>query len=465
MITRWFVEFPLGCWLAAFLCSASLTGLACKLAHSLHLLDAPDGYRKRQQRPMPVMGGVAFTTSWLLVLLAAALAGVDWLGEPRILRYAGSLASSTILFCVVGVFDDRFGLRPLEKMLGQVLASLPFALSIPPIHTVTLLGWHITLGAAFVPALVLWLVACANMVNLMDGLDGLAGSIGVIALSSVGVLFAFQGQPGASAIAGLAVAAILGFLLWNWPPARIYMGDAGSLTIGFWVGAMSLQASSKVTTGLTLAVPLVILSVPVFDTLLAIIRRKLRGRSLSQGDREHIHHRLQDRGLSRVQALLTLNVLCLIMSGAAVTAACLNADWLGLALCGIVLGSLIHSQIIGNREVGLISRHVQALGIVLLNSSHVLKTRLWLAKFDEGFQQSEMEAVWRQTAWRVARMGGCLLTLNYIDAEGRALGQGLNWRLPDRVASARHTWQFTHQVQRSAGLFIPNSRRWPHRTL
>src|SRR5262249_3417259 len=151
--------------------------------------------------------------------------------------------------------------------------------------SVGLFGWEMSLGPLGGPVTVLWLVACANVVNLIDGLDGLAGSIGLVILTTIAVLFAIQGFREEAILTTVIAGGIIGFLCHNWPPARIFMGDAGSMTIGFLAGALSIQASSKTATTFTLAVPVVLMSVPLFDTAMAILRRKLTGRSIGEGDR------------------------------------------------------------------------------------------------------------------------------------------------------------------------------------
>lgn len=131
-------------------------------------------------------------------------------------------------------------MRPRTKLIGQILASLPFALMTTAIDSVHLLGMEISLGIVAVPFTILWLVACSNVINLIDGLDGLAGTVGTISLLTVAALFGMQEQYGAAVIALIAAGSVAGFLTQNWPPARIFMGDGGSLTIGFLVGALSI---------------------------------------------------------------------------------------------------------------------------------------------------------------------------------------------------------------------------------
>jgi UDP-GlcNAc:undecaprenyl-phosphate GlcNAc-1-phosphate transferase len=448
--------FPVAPWIAApvfaFVLSALLTSLARRIAPAVGLVDHPDGGRKRHRAPMPVMGGAAFCTAMFAVILGAALLQQAWIADPATRRFAGSLLASAVLFCALGVIDDRITLRPRMKLLGQVLASLPFALAIPPYDTAQILGWQIPLGPAFVPCIVLWLVACSNVINLIDGLDGLAGTVGLISMLTIAALFVNQGQPAAATLALIAAGSLMGFLLHNWPPARIFMGDGGSLTIGFLIGALSIQASSKTATGLTLAVPLVLISVPVFDTCMAILRRKLNGRGIGEGDRAHIHHRLQDRGLSRRQALLTIGGLSLAMAAAALISALLRNEWAGLAICLGILSLLIVGQVFGHHETQLFMRHLQELGALLLDTSGVLQTRFLIARMERLDFRQRLE-IWRRVSERVEQMGGVRLTFCCTNAEGETLDSELFWQAQAARATVDgHEWQFVYSVPRDGGL-------------
>src|SRR5207253_178463 len=146
-------------------------------------------------------------------------------------------------------------------------------------------------------------------------------------------------------------------LLHNWPPARIFLGDSGSLPLGFLVGALAIEASVKKAAGLTLAVPFVLLSIPMFDTSMAILRRKLNGRKIGQGDRAHIHHLLRDRGLTPTQTLLAIGSMCLATATAAILATIYRNDLIAVALCCGLLALLIAGRVFGFDELVLLSRH------------------------------------------------------------------------------------------------------------
>ena len=155
-----------------------------------------------------------------------------------------------------------------------------------------------------------YVVDMAKKDGLADGMDGLAGSISLIVTSAFGLLAWQAGQAEVATFACVVVGALLGFLIFNWPPAKIFMGDAGSMTLGFLVGALAMRFSPQQAVAFTLVAPTVLFSVPIFDTAMAILRRKLTGRGIGQADRSHLHHRLQDRGLSRLQTLLLIGSIC-----------------------------------------------------------------------------------------------------------------------------------------------------------
>lgn len=374
-----FWSFSASTWSLAALAFGSsllLTAAVRRLAAGIGLVDSPDGGRKAHARPTPLMGGVAFFLSILLTLLAARLSGTP-LGpiEAETLGRIRMLLLSAGMFCLIGLIDDVRSLRPRGKLLLQMAAAMPFALWGRPVESVELLGTGIELQWASIPFTVFWLVACANIINLVDGLDGLAGTIGVIVCLTAAVLAHMAGQPAVCGLGLVVAGSLLGFLWHNWPPAKIFLGDSGSLPLGFLVGALAIESSMKTATSLALAVPLVLISVPVFDTLMAILRRKLTGRGIGEADRQHIHHCLQDRGLTRRQALLAISGLCLSMAAVTVVAAFLQNDWLALGMCCALLGMLIVGRVFGDNETLLLVRYLRATSLALVGSSTALRFR------------------------------------------------------------------------------------------
>jgi UDP-GlcNAc:undecaprenyl-phosphate GlcNAc-1-phosphate transferase len=429
-----------------------LTQGAREIAPKLGLVDRPDGGRKRHHKPTPVMGGVAFVTAIFAVVGLAAALGADWLAVEATSRLAVSLGASAACFCLLGVCDDRWPLSPRVKLLGQIFSSLPFVSLNGAVATIGLLGWEIPLGPLGGPVSVLWLVACANVVNLIDGLDGLAGSIGLVVMITIAALFGLQGHASEALLTTVIAGALVGFLCHNWPPAKIFMGDAGSMTIGFLAGALSIQASSKTATTFTLGVPLVLMSIPLFDTAMAILRRKLTGRSIGEGDRGHIHHRLQDRGMSRRQALLAISGLTLVMSGAALLSVYLQSESYGLSICGGVLGLLILGRVFGYHETSLVFGRLKELGDLLIDATDVLRTRLLLARL-EGLDASQRDRLWDLAVERAAQVKANRLDYQCRAAHDDRLTARLTWENAGGNAEENSPhWQVAYQVPRGDGL-------------
>jgi UDP-GlcNAc:undecaprenyl-phosphate GlcNAc-1-phosphate transferase len=279
----WFV------WLAvvsALGLSCSFAFLARRWAAPLGLVDYPDGGRKRHSKPTPLMGGVAI---YLALLVSAGLVVFfdrRWFTDDSATPMSIlMLLVSGGFFCVLGVVDDRWPMRARQKFAWQIAASLPFAVWGRSIDALEFMGLQVHLGPCGVVFTVFWLVAFANMINLIDGLDGLAGSIGLVVTLTIAALAGMSGQYALCILSLLVAASLVGFLVHNLPPAKIFMGDSGSLTVGFVIGALSIESWLKQAMGFTLIVPLVLVSVPMFDTFMAILRRKLTGRSVGRADR------------------------------------------------------------------------------------------------------------------------------------------------------------------------------------
>jgi UDP-GlcNAc:undecaprenyl-phosphate GlcNAc-1-phosphate transferase len=383
-----------------------LTAVARLVAKRIGMLDRPDGSRKSHKNPTPLLGGVALYVSLLVTVLLAR-----WIDPGLVADNAQTrtlvlmLLVSGGLFCLVGLYDDRRSIRPRTKLLLQIAASVPFVLGGRSIESVHLLGLGIDLGLFGIFFTIFWLVACTNVINLADGLDGLAGTIGLIVCLAIVVHCEMQGLPGAMMPALIFSGCLLGFLLHNWPPAKIFLGDSGSLLIGFMLGALSIESSLKTATSFALAVPLVLVSVPIFDTLMAIVRRKLSGKGIGEADRGHIHHLLQDRGLSRAQSLLAISAMCFAMAVVTLVSAYYQNDLLALGFCVCLLVLLIIGRVFGYHETLLFFRYVQTMSLILVDTSKVLRTRLVLARMNQGESERSLDN-WDEVTHHVRNMGG-----------------------------------------------------------
>lgn len=271
------------------------------------------GGRHVHQGSIPRIGGVGMFAG-----LVAAVA-VRWIGEStwgwqQALTSkdspAAAILAGTLAMFAVGLLDDVIELSAGKKLLGQLVAAAITVAGGVRIEFFSdpFSGGIVLLGVLAVPITLLWMVSFANIVNLIDGLDGLAAGVAAIAAISLFALAAESNQPVAAFMAVVIVGVCIGFLRYNFHPASIFMGDSGSLLLGFALACISLTGVMKSVAAIALVVPILIVGVPVFDTLSAIIRRKRHGRPIGEADKGHIHHRLLARGFSQRQTVLIIYV-------------------------------------------------------------------------------------------------------------------------------------------------------------
>lgn len=278
-----------------------LTPLVIRLAIRLGVVDKPNK-RKVHQRTMPRMGGLAIYASVLLGYLAISYFNNSTI--PTLI--IGVLCASTIIV-ITGVIDDKIEIRPITKLMGQILAAgvlIGFGVEIQTLH-IPFMDQPVQLGWLGIPLTILWLVGITNAVNLIDGLDGLAAGVSGIAAIAFFFVSLTLGNAEVAMFAIVLVGAIFGFLRYNFHPAKIFMGDTGSLFLGFTLASLSLLELKQVTV-LSVLVPVMILAIPISDTLYAIIRRKMNGQPISQADKKHLHHCLLELGFSHRQTVLII---------------------------------------------------------------------------------------------------------------------------------------------------------------
>jgi UDP-GlcNAc:undecaprenyl-phosphate/decaprenyl-phosphate GlcNAc-1-phosphate transferase len=287
------LEVAIGPFLIALALSLALTPIAIVVARRLGFVRAPRE-RDIHLKPVPMLGGLA--------LFIAFGAGLDWFQPGRhwaLLAVTGAMAAAFVL-------DDRFGLPAWTKVgLDTVLALI----------AIIALGYQITfftiphfgvihLEWLAIPVSLLWVLGMINTVNLLDGIDGLAG--GVVAIVALVLLVAAASKHQEQVVIGSAAlaGACIGFLFFNFHPARIFMGDSGARFLGFALGLLTISGVAKVVAAFALVVPIVALGIPILDTGWAIVRRRRRRISIAHADTRHIHHQLLDFGLSQPQACL-----------------------------------------------------------------------------------------------------------------------------------------------------------------
>ena len=322
---------------------AFITSLVATLAvrwgaRRLGVVDRPDDYRKLHLRKVPLLGGVAIYVGFLApvaVLLVWRQTEAGALLHARA-GEVGVLLAAALVALATGIVDDVRGLPVHWKLIGQaVAASLAFAGGYAIGVISNPFGQPIVLGLLSFPVTLLWFIGCMNAVNLLDGLDGLAAGVCLFAgLTLLLVSLAFGQTLSVLLMASLS-GAVFGFLLLNLYPASIFLGDSGSLVLGFLLAALSLQGARKSEATVALLIPFVAMGVPILDTALAILRRWARRLPVSAADRQHIHHVLLAMGLSQRQVVMVLYAACVALGAAALT---LTASRSLVSL--IVLGTL-----------------------------------------------------------------------------------------------------------------------------
>ncbi|HEX9375057.1 MAG TPA: MraY family glycosyltransferase [Actinomycetota bacterium] len=345
----------------AFVVSFATTPAVRWLAVRIGAVDHPSD-RKVHPRPTPTMGGLAIFLAVLAGMVVAHQLGAFRALFRTSLEPAGALVAGAVLV-LIGVVDDVRGTAAPVKLAGQLLAA-----GLLVLFGVQLLYFFfpgqglLVLGSDLaVPLTVVWVVGMVNAVNLIDGLDGLAAgmvAIAAIAFFTYVVQAPSSGESGnltAPLLSALAAGGALGFLPWNFHPARIFMGDSGSMLLGLLLAAATISGVGRnfvppsggdlAAFSIPVLVPLVILAVPFLDVVLAILRRMRRGRPVTHADKEHIHHRLMDFGHSHRQAVLLMYLWSTLISGSALAVALLNGRLLvggiGLAALTVIVATAI----------------------------------------------------------------------------------------------------------------------------
>ncbi len=299
--------------LVAFLISFAATPMVMSLAYKLNALDIPKDERRVHKKPIPLIGGLAIFYGFIVSVLCFAMIDEETTG----------ILIGSVIMVTVGVIDDMTDMKAIIKLLCQIIAAAIVVYSgVRIAHFANpFAGWfggppYIVLNYwVSVAVTIIWIVGVCNAVNLIDGLDGLAVGVSSIASMSFLAMTLISNNPNVAILTAAIAGAGFGFLPYNFNPARIFMGDTGALFLGFILACISVQGFLKLSAIISFAIPLLVLGLPLFDTLFAIIRRVLTGRSPMSPDREHLHHRLLDMGFSQrktVAILYTMTaVLCL----------------------------------------------------------------------------------------------------------------------------------------------------------
>ena len=326
----------------AYILSLIFTPLIKRMALKIGATDTPNS-RKVHTKIMPRLGGGAIYAAFSLALL---------LTQDLNNYTVGLLIGGTVIM-LVGFLDDVFGLSPKLKLLGQLIAALiliAFGYRVQFITHPWGAGSLIDLEYFTIPFTLLWIIGVTNAVNLIDGLDGLAAGTSAIAAITMALVAWSNNQGAAASLALILAASTIGFLRYNFHPARIFMGDSGSLFLGFTLGALAVSGLTKGATVISLFIPVVILGIPIMDTLFAIVRRFTNGKPIFQPDKKHLHHCLLDLGLSHKQTVLVIYFIDGCLGASAVILSKLSTYQ-----SYIVLISLATLVIVGANKVGVLS--------------------------------------------------------------------------------------------------------------
>jgi len=334
--------------------SLVFTPFVKKMAVGIGAVDLPNN-RRINKLPVPTLGGVAiylgFSAAMFYNISISRLSLVIFLGGTFIL--------------IVGIIDDLYEMSAHLKFFCQILAAaIPILFSIKiDFITNPISGGMIYLSHWGIPLTILWIVSITNTVNLVDGLDGLAAGISAIAALTLFFVALQEGQINAAVLSLALAGSALGFLKYNFHPAKIFMGDTGAMFCGYILAVISVSGALKSAATVTLVVPVLALGVPILDTVFAIIRRIYNGKPIGEADHGHIHHRLLALGFSQRQAVLGVYVISIFLG---ITALIINGSDYNIAL--ILLGFVLAVLIYGAWRIGIFSVEIPKEGTSLENN-------------------------------------------------------------------------------------------------
>lgn len=331
--------------LAAGAISFVLTPVVIKLAPRLGFVDIPKDERRMHKKPIPTIGGVAIFLGFLLVSLCLVELSREFIG----------MLLGSLIIVILGIVDDRCDLNAKLKFAVQIIAAaIPVSQGVVIEYISHPLGFlgvpYLSLGIWGIPVTIIWIVAITNAVNFIDGLDGLSVGVCSISTLSMAVIALMLGQIGEAVILAALLGACLGFLPYNFNPAKIFMGDTGATFLGFMLGCMAVSGLFKLYAVISFVVPLLVLGVPLFDICFACIRRMWHHVSPMHADRSHIHHRLIDSGFNQRQSVLILYVVASLMGILAVQVSTSGAGKALMVLAAVVVVGILALAILSRGE-------------------------------------------------------------------------------------------------------------------
>jgi UDP-GlcNAc:undecaprenyl-phosphate GlcNAc-1-phosphate transferase len=369
----------------SLLLAYALVPMLASLAARVGLVDHPDNNRKLHRNAIPMVGGLTlFVVAPIAAILVISL-GVNfgevfadltrtisqWIPLDRIradvqvkdkdLYQLIGLGIGSAVLLAVGLTDDRFGIRGRQKLLGQFLAVTVLILFGFQFENIKFGEFKVEFGVFSVLVVYAWVIAAINSVNLLDGADGIASTIGIVMSIAICLMSLVQGHMVDAILAASIAGTLLGFLKFNFPPAKAYLGDSGSMLIGFLLSALAIRCMVKQNSAYAFFAPVALLAVPFIDSGAAIIRRRLMGRSIFTVDRGHLHHALMKRGFSPRVSLLWVALLCTTTAAGGVLSLLYRQNGYALVSIAIVIMVMIGCKVFGVAEYQLVSRKASSL--------------------------------------------------------------------------------------------------------
>ncbi|KPU44620.1 putative undecaprenyl-phosphate N-acetylglucosaminyl 1-phosphate transferase [Oxobacter pfennigii] len=326
------------------------TPLVIKLAVKIGAVDIPRDNRRIHKKPMPLIGGLAIYLAFIVSV---------FIFMPLNKETVGLVLGSTFI-TIAGMIDDIRPMKAKTKLVLQIIASLILVASGITIKVVTnpfdkVYGMA-DLSWLSIPATLFWVVGITNAFNLIDGLDGLAAGIASISCITLFIVSILNGREVAAMLTAILAGSTIGFIPYNFNPAKIFMGDTGAQFLGFVLAAVSIQGAIKSAAAIIITVPILALGLPIYDTLSSMVRRFVNKKPVMEGDREHLHHKLIDLGLSQKQAVFVMYIISGMLGLTAIFAAELNTLQSFLVLITVMLIVIALSKQIGilkrNKEEG-----------------------------------------------------------------------------------------------------------------
>lgn len=304
-------------FLLAFIVALIATPYSIKIANKVGAVDIPKDNRRMRKKAIPKLGGIAviagFIMSVIYLLSVMSIEGsIDLFGKEEYFRKLIGIFLGIIIITITGIIDDTKELKPLQKLFGQTLAAIAvvaFGVKIDEINLAALSNFGLSSDVS-AAVTVIWIVGITNAINLIDGLDGLSSGIALISCISLLIIFALNSSPVfAILIVTSLIGALAGFLPFNFSPAKTFIGDTGSNFLGYILSIISILGFAKTYTAVVIALPILVLGLPILDVACAIVRRVIKGKSLKaifKADKGHLHHKLVQKGFSQKQAVLIL---------------------------------------------------------------------------------------------------------------------------------------------------------------